>query len=222
MCKDTKIRGLNPLKVVRPTPPNQAQTDKYLLRKWGKQVGLKSKDSNRNERKLKTNSINGSFQARLRTMFLHKDTHCSLSLSLFLLIVLVLISSFFFPDPFIQKFSSFIYSYTFCISTFHLQSSRSSLGHLSYQTPAEGGKRGCLAVNILFRGHFLINAADKAVASHLIRRQQVSFHRKLLSPTLTLSLNTILSTQVSRRYFVFLSSLWANPLLGFKVLPPKE
>ena len=82
MCKDTKIRGLNPLKVVRPTPPNQAQTDKYLLRKWGKQVGLKSKDSNRNERKLKTNSINGSFQARLRTMFLHKDTHCCLSLSL--------------------------------------------------------------------------------------------------------------------------------------------
>ena len=47
MCKDTKIKGLNPLKVVRPTPPNQAETDKYLLREWGKQVRLKSKDSNR-------------------------------------------------------------------------------------------------------------------------------------------------------------------------------
>ena len=131
-------------------------------------------------------------------------------------------SLIFFLDPFIQKFSSFIYFYTSCILALHLQSSRSSLGHLSYQTPVEGGRRDYLAVNLLFMGHFLINAANKVVASHLMRRQQVSFHRKLLSPTLTLSLNTILSTQVSRRYFVFPSSLWANPLLGFKVLPPKE
>ena len=46
-CKDMKIRGPNPLKFVRPTPPNWAQTDKYLLREWGKQGGLKSEDSNR-------------------------------------------------------------------------------------------------------------------------------------------------------------------------------
>ena len=109
---------------------------------------------------------------------------------------------FFFPNPPIQKFSSFMYSYASCILTLYLHSFRFSLGHLSHQTPTKGGRRGCLAMNLLFRCHFLINAADKAIASHLMRRQYVNFHKKLLLNTLTFSLNAILSTRVSKRYFV--------------------
>ena len=48
--------------------------------------------------------------------------------------------------------------------------SRLSLGHLSPKSSAEGGKRDCLAVNLLFRSHFLINVADKVVAMHSIQR----------------------------------------------------
>ena len=58
-----------------------------------------------------------------------------------------------------------------------------------------------LVVNSI-AGHFLINAADKVVASHLMQRQYVSFHWKLPSPTLTLSVNTILSIRTSKKYFV--------------------
>ena len=126
-------------------------------------------------------------------------------LSLFLLAVLVLISRFFFffSGAFIWKFSSFIYSHASCIPTLYMQSSRSSLGYLFHQIPVKGGRRNCLAMNLLFMGHFLINAANKATNNHLMRMQQVRFHRKLLSTTSNLSLNAIiLSTQIFKRYFV--------------------
>jgi len=41
---------------------------------------------------------------------------------------------------------------------------------LSPHNPAEGGRRGCLAVNLLFKCHFLINAVDKVVVIHSMQR----------------------------------------------------
>ena len=147
------------------------------------------------------------------SLSLSLSSYCSCS-NLFFLI---------FCGGFIWKFSSFIYSHASCILTLHLQSSSSSIGHLSHQTPVECGRRSCLAVNMLFRVHFLINAADEIVANHLMRRQQVSFHRKLLSTTLTLSLNAILSVQISRRYFVSSPPLHRRPhSLGLKCFHPRN
>ena len=77
-------------------------------------------------------------------------------------------------------------------------------------------------MNPLFRCHFLINAADKVVGSHLMRRQQVGFHRKLLSNTLTFSSNGIFFTQASRRFCPFPPSSLALPLLEFRVLSLNE
>ena len=141
------------------------------------------------------------FYARIHTVLsLSLSPYCSFS-NLFFLI-------FFFGvgggrGAFIWKFSSFIYSHTSCIPTLYMQSSRSSLGYLFHQIPVKGGRRNCLAMNLLFRGHFLINATNKATNNHLMRMQQVRFHRKLLSTTSNLSLNAIiLSTQIFKRYFV--------------------
>ena len=56
------------------------------------------------------------------------------------------------------------------ILALHLYTSRLFFGHLSYTSSAEGGRRGCLAINLLFRCHLLINEADKVVAMHSMRR----------------------------------------------------
>ena len=146
--------------------------------------------------------------------FLSLSSYCSCSNIFFLI----------FCGGFIWKFSSFIYSHASCNLTLHLQSSSSSLGHLSHQTPVECGRMSYLAVNLLFRGYFLINVVDKIVANHLMRRQQASFHRKFLSTTLTLSLSKhhSLCLDFQEIFCLFPSSPWVTPLLRLKVLSPEE
>ena len=73
-------------------------------------------------------------------------------------------------------------------------------------------------MNLLFMCHFLINAVDKTVTSHLMQRQQVSFHRKLLSNYLTFSLNAIISTWVSRRNFVLARQTHSSSLKCFHLM----
>ena len=138
----------------------------------------------------------------LFSLSLSLSPQCSFS-NLFFLILFFGVGGGGGRGAFIWKFSSFIYSHASCIPTLYMQSSRSSLGYLFHQIPVEGGRRNCLAMNLLFGGHFLINAANKAADNHLMRMQQVRFHRKLLSTTSNLSLNAIiLSTQIFKRYFV--------------------
>ena len=111
-------------------------------------------------------------------MFLRKDVHSSLSLSV---LVLIFFPWFFLGSPHLGVLFHYI-----LLSLLH---------------------PNC---EFYSSGHFLINAADKVVASHLMRRQYVNFHWKLLSPTLTFSLNTIFSIRTSRRYFVS-----SPPILGW-------
>ena len=58
----------------------------------------------------------------------------------------------------------------------------------------ECGRRGCLAVKLLFRSYFLINVADKVVAVHSMQRGRVYLYRKL-PPTALASFHSTFTTK---------------------------
>ena len=64
-----------------------------------------------------------------------------------------------------------------------------------------------LVVKLLFSGHFLINAADKVVAKHSMRRGKVYPFRKLPPTVLTHSLGYIPSNQVLIKHYLAYPSL---------------
>ena len=63
-------------------------------------------------------------------------------------------------------------------------------------------------------GHFPINAVDKAVTSHLMWRQYVSFHWKLPSPTLTF-------TERHPLHLTFQEVVFSPLLLSLSGSPPQ-
>ena len=87
-----------------------------------------------------------------------------------------------------------LYTLHLCILALHLQDSGLFLGHLSHQSSTECDKRGCLAVKLLFRCHFLFNAIDKVVAVYSMRRGKVYLYRKL-PPTALASFHSTFTTK---------------------------
>ena len=65
--------------------------------------------------------------------------------------------------------------------------------------------------------HFLINAENKAVASHLMWRHYVSFHQKLPSPTLTLTKHHPFHSAFQEVFCPFSFDSLAGPLLRLKM-----
>ena len=87
-----------------------------------------------------------------------------------------------------------LYTLLLCILTLQLQDLELFLEHLSHQSSSECGRRGCLAVQLLFRCHFLINTADKVVAVHSMRREKVYLYKKL-SPIALASFHSNFTTK---------------------------
>ena len=75
-----------------------------------------------------------------------------------------------------------------------------------------------LSFEFYYSGHFLINAANKVVASHLMRKQWVSFHWKLPSPALTLTEHHPLHSAFQEVFCPLSSYPPANPLLRLRML----
>ena len=136
---------------------------------------------------------NFSIQASPRRPQLHKKCYCSLSSFSVLLVPFLYpdtcVSIFFSVNPLFLIYSSFPH-----ISTFHLYLTNLPSWHLSLFTSEEGGGRGLLRYDLHCSGHFLINAANKTVAYHLIRRQQATPNEKLPLWPLFLSLQILLPT----------------------------
>ena len=108
----------------------------------------------------------------------YRKLHCSLS-SLNVLLV-----SFSFLDTCVCLFFSenpifLIYSSLLHILTFHLYLTNLYSWHLSLFTFEEGGRRSLLSCDLHCSGHFLVNAADKPVTHHLMRKQQTTPNWKL-------------------------------------------
>ena len=138
----------------------------------------------------------------------YRKLHCSLS-SLNVLLV-----SFSFLDTCVCLFFSenpifLIYSSLLHILTFHLYLTNLYSWHLSLFTFEEGGRRSLLSCDLHCSGHFLVNAADKPVTHHLMRKQQTTPNWKLPLFSLILSLQTILPTWNASKSFVS-----SPPLLG--------
>ena len=72
-----------------------------------------------------------------------------------------------------------IYFYLYHISTLHSHLTSLLSWHLLLLTSEEDGERNLLRCDLHCSGHFLINAADKAVAYHLMRIQQAIPDQKL-------------------------------------------
>ena len=102
-----------------------------------------------------------------------------------------------------------IYSSLLHILTFHLYLTNLYSWHLSHFTSEEGGRRSLLSCDLHCSGYFLVNAGDKAVTHHLMRRQQATPNWKLPLLSLILSLQTILPTWNASKSFVS-----SPPLLG--------
>ena len=83
------------------------------------------------------------------------------------------------PPFFSKNTIFFIYSSLLHILTSHFYLTNLSLWHLSLFTSEEGGRWSLLSCELHCSGHFLINAVDRAVAHHLIRRQQATSLWKL-------------------------------------------
>ena len=96
-------------------------------------------------------------------------------LSMFFL--LFLFSFFFIPFPMLFPF--LIYLYLHHIFTIHFYLTSLLFWHLLPFTFEEDGGRNLLSCGLHYLGHFLINAADKAVVYHLMRMQQVTPRQKL-------------------------------------------
>ena len=71
-------------------------------------------------------------------------------------------------------FPFLIYLYLHHIFTIHFYLTSLLFWHLLPFTSEEDGGRNLLSCNLHCLGHFLINAADKAVVYHLMRMQQVT------------------------------------------------
>ena len=110
---------------------------------------------------------------------------------LFLYYILILVSGslFFSVNPLFLIFSSLPH-----ISTLHLYLTYIPSWNLYLFTSEESGRRSLFNCNLHCSGHFLINAVDKAVVHHLIRRQQVTPNWKLPLWSLILFLQILLPT----------------------------
>ena len=64
-----------------------------------------------------------------------------------------------------------------------------------------------LAVKLLFKGHFLINAADKVIAEHSMQRRKIYPFRKLPPTVLTHSAGSIPSNRVLIKHYLTYPSL---------------
>ena len=109
-------------------------------------------------------------QARLRRLSLHKSNivHSLLSMLYFLF------SSFFVSIPFLVLSPFLIYFYFYHILTIHSHLTPILSWHLLLLTSKEDGGRNLLSCDLHCSSHFLINAADKVVAHHLMRMQQAT------------------------------------------------
>ena len=119
-------------------------------------------------------------QACPRRLRLYKKLHCSLS-SLYVLLVSLQYFCFqilVFQNSFSVNHHFLIYFSFFYISTIHHYLTSFSFWHSSLFPSEEGGRRSLLSYDLHYSGHFLINAVDKAVAHHLIRRRQATPHQK--------------------------------------------
>ena len=71
----------------------------------------------------------------------------------------------------------------------------------------ECGRKSCLVVKLLFRCHFLINAADKVVAVHSMRKGRVYLYRKLPPTTLASFHSTFTTKRVLIQHYLLSPSL---------------
>ena len=121
-------------------------------------------------------------QACLRRLRLYKKLHYSLSSFYVLLVFVQYFSLFqilvfqisFSINPIFLIYFSFLY-----ISTIHPYLTSFPSSHLFVSISEEDGGRSLLNCDLHCLGHFLINAAAKAVAHHLMQRQQATPSQKL-------------------------------------------
>ena len=147
-------------------------------------------------------------QLNPRRPHLHRICYCSLS---FLSMFFSFLHYLFVPPISVNPLPFICFSFSH-ILTIHPYLTSFLSWHLFLFVFKEGGGRNLLSYDLYCAGHFFINAANKTVAHHLMRRQQATLNWKLplWSQILSLSLSLSLSSYPSP-HLEHLRFLWLIP-----------